>query len=124
MPKINFAGATTEARLFANEAIKILRKYPAKSSRSRYRRTFNLRRGWKKEISPFGSDLDIDIFNDKDYAGFLQGRRFTGDIRQTKRAQRQGWVSLTDIDRKVWPRHQIRIGRALGIKVRIVPHDG
>ncbi len=124
IPKISRAQANTAARLFVAEAVTFLKKYPPKPQGSRYVRKGSrggAKSGWDSEIDVFGSDLDIDIFNDISYVGFIQGRRFAkGNINQTKRAQRQGWPSLTDVDREIWPKWEVRIGRALGIKVRRV----
>ena len=110
--------AKVELRQFGNESLKALRKYPAKPSKSRYRRTFELRKGWTKDIG-VGPNLNIFIFNDRvDYAGRVQGRRFTGAQRQLKRFTRQGWTSLTDVQRTIWPKYQLRIALALGITPR------
>ncbi len=110
--------AKVEIRQFGNESLKALRKYPAKPSGSRYRRTFELRKGWTKDIG-VGPNLNIFIFNDRvNYAGWVQGRRFTGAQRQLKRFTRQGWTSLTDVQRTIWPKYQLRIALALGITPR------
>ncbi len=112
--------AKVELRQFGNESLKALRKYPAKPSKSRYRRTFELRKGWTKDIE-VGLNLGIFIFNDRvNYAGWVQGRRFTGAQRQLPRFTKQGWTSLTDIQRTIWPKYQLRIARALGIRPRNV----
>ena len=116
-PKINVARAKTEADRFASTAKKALQKYPGKPSGSRYRRTQDLKRGWMAPVS-FTNDLKIDIFNDVDYAGYVQGRRFTGAKTQMPRFKRGGWLSLTDVNREIWPVFQARIALALGIPLR------
>lgn len=101
--------------MFTNEALKRLRSYPPAPSKSRYRRTKNLKKGWKKQFAR-GGNIGVDIFNEVGYAGLLQGRRFSGEIRQFPIRQRQGWVSLTDINQDLWPIYERRIARALGIR--------
>ena len=96
-----------------------MKEYPSPNPESRYRRTFKLKRGWKRRVR-IGANIDIQLFNEIGYAGYVQGRRFTGDPKQTKRAQKQGWFSLTDVNRTIWPPHRDKIARALGIKSRFV----
>lgn len=121
LPRISIPTAKNEMRLFANEALKKLRKYPPRPSKSRYKRTFKLRKGWKKEVS-LGNNVGVLIFNevtDKygiSYSGYVQGRRFTGDPRQLKRFKAQGWTSLTDVNQDIWPKYAGRIARALGVR--------
>ena len=118
--KPNIIRAKVEIRNFGDAALRALRKYPAKPSGSRYRRTFELRKGWTKDVM-VGPNVGIFIFNDRvNYAGWVQGRRFTGAQRQLKRFTRQGWTSLTDVQRTIWPKYQLRIALALGITPRSV----
>ena len=114
---MNISRALIEARRFTDVAVKKLKTEPPIPPGSRYIRTHKLRGAWEPDVS-FSDNIEIDITNDRDYAGWVQGRRFTGDRTQMPRFQKTGWVSLTDINRKVWPIYQIRIARALGIPLR------
>ena len=114
---MNVARAVIEANRFTDAASKQLKQYPPPPGGSRYRRTFKLKKAWEGNVF-LTEDIKIEVLNEKDYAGWVQGRRFTGNKRQLPRFKRGGWVSLTDINRKVWPIYQIRIARALGIPLR------
>ena len=105
---------------FAAEAIESLKTYPPKPAKSRYRRKGDrgLKGGWESDVD-VGGDFEVDIFNDVDYAGYVQGRRFAkNEVNQLKRFQKAGWVSLTDID-KLWrDQYRFRVAAALKLDLK------
>lgn len=74
--------------LFAGQVINRARHYPPERPNQQYRRTFNLRTGWKVRPSrPVGDDFEVVIYNDavdtnrrspKEYAGYVYGFNLQG----------------------------------------------
>lgn len=88
-------------------------KVPASAS---YRRTGNLGRAWAFEgPKARGPDLVLDVGNNKDYAGRVQGFKTVGEPRQrqTRLQARRGWSSLEDAAKNIFNEHRAAIEKAL-----------
>ena len=123
-PKINIQRAISLMRQFRDDALKELKVYPPKPPDSRYIRTTNLRKGWRK----FGpkmqnGNIEMDIFHEHekvDYMVWVQGRTRAAGPKQLSRFRKQGWFSVSDVNMQIWPKYRRRIARSLGVSERYI----
>lgn len=120
--KIDIQKATTQLRYFGDAAITYMRHYPAKNSKTYKRKNEQgLKGGWDKRGPNLrGGNLFVEVFNNVDYAVWVQGSRRSAGPRQRTLFARKGWRSITDLNTKVWPRFKPKIAAALGIPIRNV----
>lgn len=116
IPKISLQSLSTALRQFSQDAKNHLKQYPPKPSRSRYKRTRNLGKGWDT-IGPrqLGGNLVVSLVNHEDYWVWVQGSRRSRPG-QKRIFQRYGWYSITQVNTQVWPKYRSRILSSLGIK--------
>lgn len=119
MPRIRVTAITPKGKLFQNPTAKIERrlvshlgrvqnavqKYPPQEQPTDYVRTGNLGRNWRTRVSRRNGNLEGEIANPVEYAGYVEGFA-DGEKgeRQTKVMRDKGWPQLdTEFDRE-WPK--------------------
>ena len=110
---ISKVGATL--LLFGHDGQGKLSNYPP--SRSSYRRTGNLGRKWTVSGPKVGANsIKVTIGNNADYAIWVQGPTEGPGRKQVSWAERYGWLSVTAVRKKVWPRYRLLIIKILSGK--------
>lgn len=100
------AQARAAIREYLTEVMVEMKKYPPQNSRSRYRRTYDLQKGWYiRSPSRYYGELKNDVY----YATAVQGPRREGGREsgehQSSRMRSYGWQSITDVSRRLAPKY-------------------
>lgn len=105
------AAVAGHLRDFAAEAVNKLQAYPTQRSAT-YRRTGRLGQDWSFDgPHKVGSDLIVQIGNNRDYMKYVQGSDKAG--MRVRWAKPYGWTSVSDVAASLWPKYQSRIRDAL-----------
>jgi len=77
---------------------------PKTGLRAGGKRTGDLGRAWSLR---WDSPYSLTVGNPTEYAGYVQGYRGHGGMgqRQVSALARRGWISITDVVSRLWPKH-------------------